>query len=87
MALGATPASLRCLVLAESAKLGLFGLAPGITRGRLSLPPQGPACDDKTLTSSTSGKVPVPSDDKTSDDKTSEAAEIRAGVDCANIRC
>ena len=30
MALGATPASLRCLVLAELAKLGLFGLAAGV---------------------------------------------------------
>jgi putative ABC transport system permease protein len=30
MALGATPASLRCLVLAESAKLALFGLAAGV---------------------------------------------------------
>jgi hypothetical protein len=32
MALGATPASLRCLVLAESAKLALFGLAGQETR-------------------------------------------------------
>jgi hypothetical protein len=30
MALGATAASLRCLVLAESAKLALFGLAAGV---------------------------------------------------------